>query len=90
MKNTKHTPTELESVLDDDGTLYFRESYNDKPSSPFVEYNATLIAAAPELLEVAQLLLSEFAIATKSGRSPNQNYIYTKAIDAIRKAKGEV
>lgn len=42
------------------------------------------------LLLSTQQLLSEFAIATKDGRTPNQNLIYDNAVSTIQKAKGEL
>lgn len=41
------------------------------------------------LLKCSQQLLSEFAVATKQGRTPNQNLIYDNAIQTIQRAKGD-
>ena len=78
--------------INDDGT-YQVQDFKTSDDSVATETDFAIgqtCSVSYELLESLQHVLSEFAIATKDGRSPNQQAIYEAAIAAIQRAKGEI
>ena len=101
MKEFKGTPGPWE-IMDDDGELEIVQSgsigygqgwksYSDICSEVSVQDNAKLIAAAPELLEALQELISGYEDREKSGMFDMLVHgdLIEKANVAINKALGE-
>ncbi len=84
------TKSETGPLVKDSSGLIVAEAYPRGPSGTEQAANASLIAAAPELLEALQLLhdnLAEYQRINHLGGYDNQDMVLARA--AIAKAKGE-
>ncbi|NBW21417.1 MAG: hypothetical protein EBR82_77010 [Caulobacteraceae bacterium] len=100
MKNTKHTPGPwtIEDHKYESGLKIWVRAKTDSivailPSNPRAQFrkNARLIAAAPDLLEALEKLVEAYtADLRRLGEDAENCRDIYKALDVIRKAKGDL